>query len=267
MKTSVISSNLRFPEGPAFDWHQNLWCVEQKGASLVCVTGREIRRIEVGGCPNGIAISADQLVWFCDSGENSIRIYNPGTGQTTTALCSLESRPLNMPNDLAFDHLGQLIFTCPGPRLDSNEGYICVYTSEKKLYKIASAFFYPNGLAFTRDGRYLLVAETGKQQIWIGDWHAEAGSWTNRRVFAHTGGEIGPDGMALDEDGYLYVAIYGSGCIRVFDPGGNHFTDIPTPGMNPTNCAFDPFEQWGLVVTEAETGTLIHLPVFKKGIL
>src|SRR5689334_17311586 len=126
MKSFVIGSGLRFPEGPAFDRHKHLWCVEQKGASLVCVTGHEIHRIEVGGCPNGIAISADQAVWFCDSGENSIRIYDPETGQTTTVLDNLEGKALNMPNDLAFDHLGQLIFTCPGPRLDSDEGYICV---------------------------------------------------------------------------------------------------------------------------------------------
>jgi gluconolactonase len=170
-----------------------------------------------------------------------------------------------MPNDLAFDPRGQLIFTCPGPRLDSSEGYICVYNSSSEVYKIAENLFYPNGLAFTRGGRQLLVAETGKQQIWIGDWDAAEAIWTRRRVFAYTGGVVGPDGMALDEAGFLYVAIYGSGCIRVFDPEGRHFTDLPTPGVNPTNCAFDPFGRWGLVVTEAETGTMVSLPVERRG--
>lgn len=267
MTSSPIISGLRFPEGPAFDRHKNLWCVEQKGASLVRVTGQSADRIEVGGCPNGIAIDSLQQVWFCDSGQNSIRMYNPQTGQTATILRDLAGQPLNMPNDLAFDPREQLVFTCPGPRLDSDEGYICVYTSEKKLYKIAEHFFYPNGLAFTRNGSRLIVAETGKQQLWIGDWDGEQASWTNRRVFAQTGGKIGPDGMAFDEEGYLYVAIYGSGHIRVFDPEGRHDKDLATPGMNPTNCAFDPFQRWGLVVTEAETGTLIHFPVSRKGIL
>lgn len=267
MHSSIILSNLRFPEGPAFDRNKNCWCVEQTGGSLVCVSTQGTKRFEVGGCPNGIAIGADQLVWFCDSGQNSIRTCDPETGATATILHTLNGAPLLMPNDLAFDHRGQLVFTCPGPRLDSSKGYICVYNYEGKLLKIAEGFYYPNGLAFTRDGRQLLVAETGRQRIWTGDWDADNGRWTNRRVFAQTGGVVGPDGMAFDEDGFLYVALYGSGCIRVFDPAGNYVNDYTTPGLNPTNCAFDPFHRWWLVVTEAETGTLVSIPVMKTGII
>jgi len=267
MRTSIIMSGLRFPEGPAFDRDKNLWCVEQKGASLVCINTDKETRIHVGGSPNGIAIDKDGLVWFCDSGENSIRTHNPVTGETATILKTVDGQPLNMPNDLAFDPLNQLVFTCPGAKLDSNEGYICVYNYEHKLYKIAAGFYYPNGLAFTQNGQQLLVAETGKQQIWIGDWNAAEGSWTNRRVFAHTGGAIGPDGMALDSAGYLYVAVYGDSCIRMFDPEGKYVSDIQVPGKNPTNCAFDPFQRWWLVVTEAEQGNIVSVPIMKRGIL
>lgn len=267
MTTSPIATGLRFPEGPAFDRQGNLWCVEQKGASLVCISDGLINKIEVGGCPNGIAIDAHQQVWFCDSGQNSIRTYSPGTGATSTIISTLDGKALNMPNDLAFDPLNQLVFTCPGPKLDSSEGIICVYNSDNKLHKIASDLYYPNGLAFTQNSRQLLVAETGKQRIWIGDWNAVTASWTNKRVFAYTGGDIGPDGMALDEEDFLYVAVYGSACIMVFDTEGKKVNELPTPGNNPTNCAFDPFQKWGLVVTESETGTLVSLPVMKKGIL
>lgn len=267
MRTSIIMSALQFPEGPAFDRNKNLWCVEQKGGSLVCINDHTVRRIQVGGNPNGIAIDNNNLIWFCDSGENSIRTYNPTTGETATILKTIDGQPLNMPNDLAFDHLNQLVFTCPGPKLDSDEGYICVYNSEHNLYKIATGFYYPNGLAFTQNGEQLLVAETGKQRIWIGDWNAKEGSWTNRKVFANTGGAIGPDGMALDEAGFLYVAVYGDGCVRVFDPTGKYVNDIQVPGNNPTNCAFDPFQRWWLVVTEAEKGNLVSVPIMKRGIL
>jgi gluconolactonase len=267
MRTSIIMADLQFPEGPAFDRHKNLWCVEQNGGSLVCINDHTINRIQVGGRPNGLAIDKDNLIWFCDSGENSIRTYNPATGQTATILNTVDDQPLNMPNDLAFDHLNQLVFTCPGPKPDSNEGYICVYSSAHNLHKIAAGLYYPNGLAFTQNGQQLLVTETGKQQIWIGDWNATECSWTNRRVFANTGGAIGPDGMALDEAGYLYVAVYGDSCVRVFDPEGKYVSDIQVPGKNPTNCAFDPFQRWWLVVTESEKGNLISVPIMKKGIL
>ena len=71
MTPITIATGLRFPEGPAFDRQNRLWCVEQHGAALVCIKDGQLKRIPVGGCPNGIAIDEKQLVWFCDSGSNT----------------------------------------------------------------------------------------------------------------------------------------------------------------------------------------------------
>lgn len=267
MTPITIATGLRFPEGPAFDRQNRLWCVEQHGGALVCIKDGQKKRIPVGGCPNGIAIDEKQLVWFCDSGENSIRQYNPGSGESKSICNHLNGEALNMPNDLAFDRRGQLVFTCPGPRLEENTGYICVYTYDNKLYKIFDQLYYPNGLAFSADGKRLFVAETGRKRIWVGDWDEAEAAWQHCRIFAQTEGIIGPDGIAFDEDGYLYVALFGSGCIRVFDPEGSYFKDLPTGGLNPSNCTFDPSQEGGLIVTETATGSLISLPVFKRGIL
>jgi gluconolactonase len=262
-----MATGLLFPEGPAFDLQNQLWFVEQHGAAIACIKDGQIKRTRVGGCPNGIAIDDKQRVWFCDSGENSIRLYDPQSDQTKSICSQLNGEALNMPNDLAFDRRGQLVFTCPGPRLEENRGYICVYTNDNKLYEIYNQLYYPNGLAFSADGKKLFVAETGKKRIWVGDWEEETATWQHTRIFAYTDGIIGPDGMAFDEDGFLYVALFGSGCIRVFDPEGGHYRDLPAGGLNPSNCAFDPTQRCGLVVTETATGSIISLPVFKKGIL
>src|ERR1043165_5805902 len=98
MNTSILIADLRFPEGPAFDGNRNLWCVEQKGGSLVCKNDDTVKRIAVGGSPNGIAIDKAGVVWFCDSTENSIRTHNPNTGETATILKTIDDQPLNMPN-------------------------------------------------------------------------------------------------------------------------------------------------------------------------
>jgi gluconolactonase len=71
--------------------------------------------------------------------------------------------------------------------------------------------------------------------------------------------------MALGADGLLYVAVYGSSQVKVFSPDGRQVSEQTLPGNNPTNCAFDPSGQLGLVVTEAEQGKLWSLPELGPG--
>ncbi|RQP15620.1 MAG: gluconolactonase [Parapedobacter sp.] len=261
-----IAGHIRFPEGPAFTDNGTLWCVEQDGESLIQYTGGGYRRHPVGGRPNGLAIAQDGTPWFCDSGYNAIRTYNPATGTSPTIVSKRNGQPLNMPNDLAFDRNGQLVFTCPGPDLNP-DGYVCGYSPNGELVTIADHLYYPNGLAFTRDYRQLLIAETGSQHIWIGEWDSLHLQWQNPRILARTEGGLGPDGIAFDEYDNLYVAVYGSASIQVFTPDGQRIHTLPLPGQNPTNCAFDPSGTLGLVVTEAENGQLLTIPCGLKGIL
>src|SRR5690606_15049079 len=137
----------------------------------------------------------------------AIRTYHPLTGDTRTVVAERDGAPLNMPNDLAFDQNGHLIFTCPGPELHPS-GYVCALSTTGNLLTIATQLNYPNGLAFTRNFDQLLIAETGTQQIWIGEWDSSRMQWLNPRILARTEGGLGPDGMAFDEQGNLYVAVY-----------------------------------------------------------
>ena len=66
----------------------------------------------------------------------------------------------------------------------------------------------------------------------------------------------GPDGMAFDRDGRLYVAHYGAGTVDVFDRQGRLAETIPVPGKQVTNVAFGGPDGRTLVVTDCETGTV-----------
>lgn len=71
--------------------------------------------------------------------------------------------------------------------------------------------------------------------------------------------------MALDQNGNIFTAVYGSGQIKIVAPNGELINAIDLPGMNPTNCAFDPTGKLGLVVTESEKGLLLSFPEFSAG--
>ncbi|WP_240543678.1 SMP-30/gluconolactonase/LRE family protein [Spirosoma foliorum] len=266
---TTLATGLNFPEGPAFAADGSLWAVELKGESLVQYKNGKLKRFRVGGGPNGIAIDKQGAVWFCDSAQRSIRRFDPVTEKVETILDNIDGEPLNKPNDLAFDSAGNLVFTCPGESRQEPTGYAVVRMHDGSAKKFTTEKYFPNGLAFSADGKTLVLAETYKHRLWKGNWNAATGEWIDAAVWATVEGPQGPggpDGMAFGEDGNLYVAVYGTGYIHVVSPEGKVIQKIDTAGQNPTNCAFDPTGKLGLVVTEAEKGQLKTVAINTKGI-
>jgi len=254
----TILNDLNFPEGPAFDSNGDLWFVEIHGGTVGRLKKNfELKRFKIeGGRPNGLAVDSRDKIWFCDSGNNRISVLDPDTGDVKTVADSVGGETLNQPNDLAFDSAGNVVFTCPGSSRKEPTGYVCAITS-KGVKKIADGKYFPNGLAFSADGKTLYIAETYRHRIWKGDWNAEKAEWTNAAPWAEVGGPIGPDGMAFGNDGNLYVAVYASRHIKAVSPEGLVVKMYELGGNNPTNCAFAP--EGGLVVTEAEMGRLHYI--------
>ena len=100
---------------------------------------------------------------------------------------------------------------------------------------------YPNGIVLRPDGGSLVVGEFGKNRVLEYSLVAP-GQVGEMRVLADLpdGGEIltGPDGMALDRRGRLYIAQYGQGAIRVVDPGGDLVESLRAGNMGSSNVAF-----------------------------
>lgn len=154
-KINILAQGLAFPEGPAFAADGSLWAVELKGGSLVQFKDNKLIRHNVGGGPNGIAIDAQNRIWFCDSGEKAISRFDPSTKEIKLMTDKVDGLPLDKPNDLAFDSKGNLLFTCPGESRRESTGYACVLTKNGKVKKIITEKYYPNGLVFTADGKAL----------------------------------------------------------------------------------------------------------------
>ena len=63
---------------------------------------------------------------------------------------------------------------------------------------------------------------------------AKDGSLSKPRTFVEV---AGPDGMAVDESGNLFIASYDGGAIEVFAPDGEHWGTLDLPA-SASNCAF-----------------------------
>lgn len=111
-----------------------------------------------------------------------------------------------------------------------------------------------NGLAFSPDGRTLYHADTPRKTIWRLRYEPETGEARDPEVFATVegGGDIGgPDGAAVDRDGFYLCAVFGGGCLLRFDPDGRLERRIAVPARYPTMPAFGGPDLSTLFVTSA----------------
>lgn len=267
MWIDILCEQLAFPEGPAFAPDGSLWLVELEGGMLSQWNRNGLTRRACGGQPNGMAIDHNGRAWVCDAGRSELRRYSLPEATGATIAATIDHMPLLMPNDLAFDARGNLLFTCPGADIEHPAGYVCCLQPNGTITRIAEGMYFPNGLAFSDNGQTLVIAETYRQRLWKGSWDAIACCWIAAHPWAEVGGTTdGPDGMAYGANGLLYVAIYSLGCIKAVAPDGSTVATYMLPGQNPTNCTFDPAGTLGLVVTEAERGMVLSLPELGPGL-
>ncbi len=98
----------------------------------------------------------------------------------------------------------------------------------------------PNGMAFSPDHRLLYVAETRGKRISLFDYDPDSGAASNRRIFIDLAAQEGasPDGLAVDAEGCLWVALSGGWSVIRFDPSGAEIDRARFPARKITSVGF-----------------------------
>ena len=92
-----------------------------------------------------------------------------------------------------------------------------------------------NGLEWSPDGSRAYYVDTATDRIDVFDYDREGGL-SGRRRFADVPG--GPDGLTVDEDGGVWVALYGGGSVRRYTPEGDLDEVVELPVTKVTACTF-----------------------------
>jgi gluconolactonase len=223
---------------------------------------------QVVGIPAALAFGPDGCLYVTDEGRRAIVRVSPDGRQTDFISC-FDGKPINGPNDLFFDSEGNLFFTDPfTSNLSNRIGAVFGYEwATGRLHKIRDGMAFPNGIV-AREGR-LYVAETWTNKIWtydiVGPGQAENESEFCTRPPLDVDGIHGPDGMAFDADGNLYVATYRAGYVYVLDPAGRLIESIPTGGESPTNVCFGGEDFDTLFVTVDDLGEITAIELGVQG--
>jgi gluconolactonase len=268
----VVVSGYDSPEGPAFDRQGNLFFVNWLSSAIVRVAadgtalGGGVGRGEAkefantGGIPAGLAFHRDGTLYVADEGEqwHGVLRVTPD-GHISPWVQAYEGRPLNGANDLVFDRQGVLYFSDPwGSSLENPIGGFYRAFPDGRLERLDHGLAFPNGVAINADNSAVFLAETQRNHI-LRYEIAPDGRVGPRRLFARLSGEPGPDGMAFDQAGNLYVAHWGEGRVDVLGPSGSQIGEIEVPGKHPTNVAFGGPDRTTLVITEVETASVYRV--------
>ena len=157
------------------------------------------------------------------------------------------------PNAATPDGEGGLYFSSSGmfsPQAPAT-GAVLYLDAKGGLRRVADGIHYSNGVALSPDGRTLFVSEHLSRNVLAFDVAADGGL-SGRRIFLHLddivgadpdrGWEVGPDGLAVDREGNLFIAEYGGGRILVVDRAGSLRATIRVPEAYVTSMVLVPDE-------------------------
>jgi len=165
--------------------------------------------------------------------------------------------PNNRFNDGKCDPAGR--FWAGSMAYDFAKGAGGLYCMDRDLSvrKVLSDISISNGLVWTEDQATFYYIDSLAFQIAAFDYDVATGEIANRRVVVKLPEAVGfLDGMSIDVNGNLWVAIYGAGQVRCWNPASGELLDtVEVPGAKlTTSCAFGGPNLDELYITSASEG-------------
>ncbi len=253
-------------EGPA--WHPRHGLVFSGGGNIQHLDRNNVLGVfRKGTGSNGLLFDPDGHLLVCGSKTREVFRIRPD-GDMDLFSKSYEGKRYNTPNDLAIDSKGRLYFT--DPRYGSREsiemfddqgkaieGVYRIDPDGKVTRVITHEVERPNGILVSRNDRHLYVADNnnkdigGARKLWRFDLNDGEVDLATRTLIYDWGSTRGPDGMAQDIMGRLYVAAgihkakppvetgaTSTAGVYVLSPEGALLDFVSIPNDEVTNCTF-----------------------------
>lgn len=242
----------RLLEGPA-------WDAPRARVLLVDIGGR--RRHSVDWSTGDVTTheaSETETAWIPRSAGGTVVVCRRGVrladddGVGELALEVEAGRHSNRSNDAKCDPAGRLWLGTMPDAEDEPVGSLYRVDADLSLTRVLEGTTISNGLGWSPNARRMYFVDSPTQRVDVFAFDAASGEASNRSVFVPTTAFPGvPDGLAVDEEGCVWLAMHDGAALLRFSPDGRHVGTLDIPVSRPTSCCFAGPSLDRLVVTTA----------------
>lgn len=139
---------------------------------------------------------------------------------------------------------------------DKNAGALYRYDADSSIHKMVENVSISNGIVWSLDKTKMYYVDTPTQKVMVYDYNNLTGEISNAKVAVEIPNEMGsPDGMTIDAEGNLWVALWGGFAVTCWNPEtGELIQTVKVPAKNVTSCAFGDADLGTLYITTAREG-------------
>ena len=241
-------------EGPYWDWRDNsLLMVDITGGRALKLSSHagliwERQFDNHVGSIIGIEDSADYLLVE----QRGIQRMDLG-GKRNEILTLIEAGEQKRFNDAKADPAGRLWAGVMGYEKNPGDGALYSYQANGLMHQMITDLTVPNGMDWSNDGSTMYFIDSPTRRIGVYDFDLATAELTLRSSIAI---ELpgNPDGMTVDADGNLWVALWDGGAVIQLSPTGKLLQEIKLPVSRVTSCTFGGRDFTKLFITTASLG-------------
>ncbi len=240
------------------------WDGERQELLWVDIIGEVVHRSRVGhdgrlvttqgyriGHPVGAAHPARAGGWLLAAGEGFWHLDETG-GLTALAQPESDRAGRTRMNDARTDPRGRLFAGSMAYYATPGMGRVHRLDLDGTVTTVLEGQTISNGIDWSPDHSVMYFADSGTRTIDAFDYDVDTGEMSNRRTIYRTGEDDGAgDGLTVDADGMLWVAMHGAGVVRRLSPDGELLAEIRLPVSQATAPCFGGEDLSTLFVTTA----------------
>jgi len=182
----------------------------------------------------------------------TLRATRPGEGWAGRTIAEAPARDGVRFNDASVDPAGRVWVGSMDIKEKDPLGTLYRLDTGGTLTPVVKGATVSNGIGWSPDGTRMYYNDSPLRRIDMFDYDQATGEAFGGRMFADLSGADGfPDGLTVDADGYVWVAMFAGGALRRFTPAGHQDAVLPLPVSQPTSCAFGGPGMADLFVTTA----------------
>jgi sugar lactone lactonase YvrE len=249
--TPVAAPMSELGEGPCWDADtQTLYWVDIPAGRVHCLDSAWEHSSWDVGLPVGAVVprASGGLAVAAGNGFYSLDL---DTGKVEF-LAAAPGRPDTRMNDGKCDRAGRFYAGTMAHDESPGQGSLYCLDANHAVTEVYTDVGISNGIGWSPDDRLMYYIDSQEYRVDVLDYDPQTGQMGQRRPFARLGsGDVVPDGLAVDSQGGVWVAIWGAGVIQGYDAAGELTSVVRLPASFVTSCAFGGPELDQLYITTA----------------